>query len=84
MTYQLDFGTEATVPIRGVQVGLKGEIFNLTDAQKQIQASVVGWCNDANSTNTACRGVRSSYGLGTSRNAYQTPRTYRLTALVRF
>ncbi len=83
-TVQLDLGTEATYPIGRVQVGLKGEIFNLTDSQRQIQASVAGWCNDASSTSAACQNARSSYGLGTSRNAYQVPRTYRLTALVRF
>ncbi len=82
MIYELDFGAEATFPIyRGVQLGVKGEVFNVTDVQKQIQASLIGWCNDSSAT---CANVRSSYGLGTSRNAYQTPRSYRLTAIVRF
>lgn len=82
--YQVDFATEATYPIHGLAVGLKGEIFNVTDQQKQIQASTFGWCDDASSTNAQCRAARSSFGLGTSRNAYQTPRAYRLTALFRF
>ncbi len=82
--YQLDLGSEATYPIAGVEVGLKGEIFNLTNTQRQIQASTLGWCNDATSTNNACRAARASYGLGTSRNAFQAPRSYRVTALVRF
>ncbi|HEY8130526.1 MAG TPA: carboxypeptidase regulatory-like domain-containing protein [Thermoanaerobaculia bacterium] len=82
--YQLDFGSEATYPFSGVEVGLKGEVFNVTNTQRQIQASTLGWCNDANSTSSACRTARASYGLGTSRNAYQAPRSYRLTALVRF
>lgn len=82
MIYELDFGAEATFPIyRGVQLGVKGEVFNVTDVQKQIQASLVGWCNDSSAS---CAHVRSTYGLGTSRNAYQTPRSYRLTAIVRF
>jgi hypothetical protein len=82
--YQLDFGSEATYPFSGVEVGLKGEVFNLTNTQKQIQASTLGWCNDASSTSSACLAARSSYGLGTSRNAFQAPRSYRLTALLRF
>ena len=82
--YQLDLGSEATYPISGIEVGLKGEIFNVTNTQRQIQASTLGWCNDANSTSSACRTARASFGLGTSRNAYQAPRSYRITALVRF
>jgi hypothetical protein len=79
--YQLDFGSEATYPFAGVEVGLKGEVFNVTNTQRQIQASTLGWCND---TNQACAAARASFGLGTSRNAYQAPRSYRLTALLRF
>jgi hypothetical protein len=83
--YQIDFGTEATYPVMGVELGLKGEIFNVTNAQRQIQASTLGWCNDTSATaSAACKSARASYGLGTSRNAYQAPRAYRLTALVRF
>jgi Carboxypeptidase regulatory-like domain/TonB-dependent Receptor Plug Domain len=82
--YQLDFAAEATYPVHGVEMGFKGEIFNLTDQQRQIQASTLGWCGDAASTNKTCQAARASYGLGTSRNAYQVPRSYRITALVRF
>jgi hypothetical protein len=82
--YQLDFGSEATYPFAGVEVGLKGEVFNVTNTQRKIQASTLGWCNDTASPSAACTSARSSYGLGTSRNAYQAPRSYRLTALLRF
>ncbi len=82
--YQLDFGSEATYPFAGVEVGLKGEVFNVTNTQRQIQASTFGWCNNNASPSAACSSARLSYGLGTSRNAYQAPRSYRLTALVRF
>jgi hypothetical protein len=82
--YQLDFGSEATYPFAGVEVGLKGEIFNVTNTQRQIQPSTLGWCNDTASPSAACTSARASYGLGTSRNAYQAPRAYRLTALLRF
>ena len=80
--YQLDFAAEATYPtIMAMEVGLKGEIFNVTDVQKQIQANSVGWCNDSTA---ACTTLQRSFGIGTSRNAFQAPRSYRLTALVRF
>ena len=82
--YQLDFGSEATYPFAGVEVGMKGEVFNVTNTQRQIQASTLGWCNNNVSPSAACSSSRLSYGLGTSRNAYQAPRSYRLTALVRF
>jgi len=60
--YQLDFAGEATYPIHGVELGLKGEVFNVTDAQKQIQANSVGWCND---TTKACTSLQQSFGIGT-------------------
>ena len=82
--YQLDFGSEATYPFAGVEVGLKGEVFNVSNTQRQIQASTLGWCNDNIAPSAACSAARLSYGLGTSRNAYQAPRSYRLTALLRF
>jgi hypothetical protein len=79
--YELDLASEATLPVAGVELGLKGEVFNITNTQKQIQASSIGFCADATAT---CAALQSSYGLGTSRNAFQTPRSYRITALVRF
>jgi hypothetical protein len=79
--YELDLATEATLPVAGLELGLKGEVFNITNTQKQIQASSIGFCADATA---ACSALQASYGLGTSRNAFQTPRSYRVTALVRF
>ena len=79
--YQLDFAAEATLPVSMFEFGLKGEVFNVTNTQKQIQANSVGWCAAATS---ACTTLQRSYGIGTSRNAFQAPRGYRVTALVRF
>ena len=79
--YQLDFATEATFPVSMFEMGLKGEVFNVTNTQKQIQANSVGWCAAATA---ACTSLQQSYGIGTSRNAFQNPRSYRITALVRF
>lgn len=79
--YQLDFATEATFPVSMFELGLKGEVFNMTNTQKQIQANSVGWCAAATA---ACTTLRQSFGIGTSRNAFQAPRNYRITALLRF
>ncbi|HEX9163785.1 MAG TPA: TonB-dependent receptor [Thermoanaerobaculia bacterium] len=79
--YQLDFATEATVPISALEIGLKGEVFNVTNTQKQVQASSVGFCADST---TVCSTLQGSYGIPTSRNAMQPPRNYRITALIRF
>ena len=79
--YQLDFATEATFPVSMFEMGLKGEVFNVTNTQKQIQANSVGWCAAATA---ACTSLQQSFGIGTSRNAFQNPRSYRITALVRF
>ncbi|HKB81379.1 MAG TPA: TonB-dependent receptor [Thermoanaerobaculia bacterium] len=80
-TYQIDFAAQAIRPVGHVEVGLKGEIFNITNVQRQIQASTTTWCNAGGAV---CQDVRAAYGAGTSRNAYQAPRAFRLTALVRF
>jgi outer membrane receptor protein involved in Fe transport len=80
--YQLDVSAEASYPLwQTLEAGLKFEVFNLTNVQRQIQANLLTWCDAPTS---ACDAVRSSYGAGTSRNSYQAPRNLRLTALVRF
>ncbi len=77
--YELDFATEATFPVSRFEMGLKAEVFNVTNTQKQIQANSVGWCAAA-----GCTSLQQQYGIGTSRNAFQNPRNYRITALLRF
>jgi hypothetical protein len=71
--YQLNFALEAVFkPWGPFEIGAKGEVFNLTNQQKQI-------------SNTSIRLIPgSNFGLPTSRSAFQGPRSYRLTALLRF
>lgn len=81
--WALNLATEVTFDLlNSVELGLKGEIFNLTDNQDQVVVSAQTWCEDA--SNTACQTARNLHGLGTARGAYQGPRNYRLTALIRF
>ena len=81
-TYSLDTSIEATYRLwRNVEMGLKGEVFNVTDQQEQIRANLTTWC-DANTP--ACQTARANYGKATARGSFQGPRAFRLTGLVRF
>jgi hypothetical protein len=71
--YRLDFALEGVFkPWGPLEVGVKGEVFNLTNQQPIID----------NTRLTLIPG--SSFGFPTSRNSFQAPRNYRLTALLRF
>ncbi len=79
--YQVDLSTEITFPVFGTELGVKGEIFNVTNSQNQIAVNNQTWCDD---TTSSCQTLRSRYGAATQRASYQAPRGYRLTALIRF
>ena len=71
--YQLDFALEAVFkPWGPIEVGAKGEVFNVTNQQQVIDNTRITL------TPTAL------FGAPTSRNALNAPRAYRFTALVRF
>lgn len=71
--YQLDFALEAVFkPWGPLEVGVKGEVFNLTNQQPVTSNTLISRLPDAN------------FGLPTSRGALNAPRAYRLTGLVRF
>jgi hypothetical protein len=84
--YQVDASLEATFTVwRSIEVGLKGEIFNVTDQQRQVAVNNANWCDDTSSTaSAACTAARATFGTGTARASFQAPRAYRLTALMRF
>jgi hypothetical protein len=71
--YQLDFALEAVFkPWGPLEIGAKGEVFNVTNQQQQISNASIRLIPDAN------------FGAATARGAFQTPRNYRFPALVRF
>ena len=71
--YQLDFALEAVFkPWGPFEVGVKGEVFNVTD--QQVQISCTG----------ACLNPTVEFGRGTERSNFASPRSYRFTGLVRF
>ncbi|HEY6930738.1 MAG TPA: TonB-dependent receptor [Thermoanaerobaculia bacterium] len=88
-TYELDFSLEAVFrPIGNTQVplvagpielGVRGEIFNVTNQQKVFRSDLVSTTPNFNLSNPF-----QYYGQPVSRDALQVPRTYRVTALVRF
>jgi hypothetical protein len=71
--YGVNFALEAVFkPWGPLEIGAKGEVFNVTNQQQQISGTAIRLIPDAN------------FGRPTTRTAFQTPRNYRLTALVRF
>jgi hypothetical protein len=72
-TYQLDFALEAVFkPWRPIELGVKGEVFNVTNQQQIVSTDGIRLIPGAN------------FGVPTSRRAFQAPRSYRFTGLVRF
>lgn len=79
----LDLAVEATYwTARQAEVGLKFDVFNLFNTQSKIGVSNEAWCNST--ATAACQAVVASHGTATTRAAFQTPRVYRLTFLVRY
>jgi hypothetical protein len=81
-TYELDFSLEAVFrPLGGTQVpliagpielGVRGEIFNVTNQQKVFRNDLISLLPD------------QFFGDPVSRDGLQVPRAYRISALVRF
>jgi hypothetical protein len=71
--YRLDFALEAVFRLWGpIEVGVKGEVFNLTNQQPVVSTSEISLLPDR------------FLGAPRSRDAFQAPRSYRFTGLVRF
>jgi hypothetical protein len=69
-------------PMRSARLGLRGEIFNVLNAQSQIDANNTAWCNAT--TTAPCETAVATFGTATSRGAFMAPRTYRLSVVVEF
>jgi hypothetical protein len=84
--YQIDASLEATFTVWStLELGLKGEAFNVTDQQRQTNVNNLTWCGDATAgPATSCGISRATFGTATARGSFQAPRAYRLTALLRF
>jgi hypothetical protein len=78
-----DFSLEATMrAFQTSQFGVKFDIFNLFNDEEKVNVSNTTWCN---STETStCATTVANYGLASTRGAFNTPRTYRVTFLFRY
>jgi len=71
--YQLNFSLEAVIPILNpVELGLKADIFNVTNQQPVIDATRIVLT------------PTEDFGQPTSRNSFNAPRGYQFSAFVRF
>jgi len=84
--YEIDTSLEATFTVwRTLELGLKGEIFNVTNIQRPVTVNNTNWCDDPTQpANSTCAINRATFGTATARGSFQAPRAYRLTALMRF
>ena len=84
--YQIDASLEATFNIwSSLEIGVKGEVFNVTDQQRQTNVNNLTCCgNDSAAATSSCSISRANFGTATARGSYQAPRSYRLTALIRY
>jgi hypothetical protein len=64
------------------QIGLRFETFNLFNNEEKINVSNTTWCEST--ATTACATAVTNFGTATSRGAFQAPRTYRATLVVRY
>jgi hypothetical protein len=78
-----DFAVEASYrAAKKSEVGMKFETFNLFNNEEKIAVNNTTWCNAT--TAGACTTARTNFGTATARASFQTPRTIRVTAFVRF
>ncbi|HEX5069180.1 MAG TPA: TonB-dependent receptor [Vicinamibacterales bacterium] len=83
MVVTADVALEGTFRVgRSTNLGVKFETFNLFNSQDKIGVTNTAWCND--NTTSSCQAVRESFGTATTRSSFVTPRTYRLSFVVRF
>jgi len=80
--WRVDISLDATYRIFGIDIGAKGEMFNAFDRQTPVVPSNTAWCGTT--TTAACQTAISRFGTHTTRGAFMVPRSFRLTALVRF
>lgn len=64
------------------EVGVKFETFNLFNNEEKIAVNNTTWCNAT--AGASCVAARDAFGKATARASFQAPRTFRISAFVRF
>lgn len=83
LAWTADLNFEATLQLMKTrQVGVRAEVFNVTDRQEKIAVNSTLYCNSA--SNATCTTNLSTFGKATARGSFQAPRQLRFTAVVRF
>lgn len=80
--WTIDGSVDAAWRVWGdVELGVKAEVFNISDNQEPDNTTTTTWCEDDTPT---CQTRRDRHGAQTSRAHYQSPRSFRVTGLIRF
>jgi hypothetical protein len=80
-----DASLEATWRVyKTAEFGFKGEAFNVTDMQNQTAVNNTTYCANTTNPSASCSTARARFGTATARGSFYAPRSFRLTALVRF
>jgi outer membrane receptor protein involved in Fe transport len=89
MEWAMDTAVETTWRIAGTnQVGLKAEIFNITNRQEKLRSNNTVWCGST--AGTGCQTAIDNFGKATARTSFRGglagtfPRAFRFTLLYRF
>ncbi|HVS32898.1 MAG TPA: carboxypeptidase regulatory-like domain-containing protein [Thermoanaerobaculia bacterium] len=83
--WSIDNSIEGTFRVLDLmEIGIKAEIFNVTDNQEKASPGATTWCNNTTNPAAACTQARDRFNKATVRTHFQTPRTYRITTLLRF
>ena len=82
--WRVDGSLEATYRIFGVEIGAKGEVFNLFNKETPFVVSNTAFCANTTNPSATCTTARNNFGTYTARGSFMVPRNFRLTALVRF
>ena len=82
--WRVDGSLEATYRIFGVEIGAKGEVFNIFNRQTPVVVSNTTFCANTTNPSATCSTARKNFGTYTARGSFMTPRNYRVTALLRF
>ena len=83
MQWTLDNSVEVTwMGPRRTQVGFKGEIFNVTNQEAKTISNNTAFCDST--AVAACATAVLNYGKAGARGSFQTPRTFRVSAIFRF
>lgn len=83
LAWTADLNFEATLQVMKTrQIGLRAEIFNVTDRQEKIAVNSTLYCNGP--TSATCTANLNTFGKATARGSFQAPRQLRFTGVVRF